>query len=103
MIIKVVAEKPLTKTALAKEQGISISSLYYQPKLPTKDWLLKNQIETTLHSHPSYGHKRIALELSINKKRIRRVMKLFGIKPYRRRGRKFRKLKDLGLIHQNLI
>jgi hypothetical protein len=33
----------------------------------------------------------LAIHLGINKKRIIRVMRLFGIKPYRRRGRKFRK------------
>lgn len=103
MIVKAAAEKPLSKTALAKQQGISLSSLYYKPKLPQKDWNLKNQIEQVLHLHPSYGHKRLALEMSVNKKRVRRVMKLFGIKPYRRRGRKFKKTKDLGIVHQNLI
>ena len=103
MIVKAAAEKPLTKTALARQQGISLSSLYYKPKQPKKDWLIKNQIEKVLHQHPSYGHKRIALELRLNKKRIRRVMKLFGIRPYRRRGKRWRKPKDLGLVHQNLI
>lgn len=87
-----------TKQELATRLGISRASLYYQPKLPEKDWQLKVQIETVLHDNPSYGHKRIATELTVNKKRIRRVMKLFGLKPYRRRGTKLRKKKDLGQI-----
>lgn len=33
----------------------------------------------------SYGHRRIAWELDINKKRVRRVMKLFGLKVKRKR------------------
>lgn len=103
MIVKASKDKALTKSALAKQQGVSLSSLYYKPKLPQKDWIIKNQIEKVLHEHPSYGHKRIALELKVNKKRIRRVMKLFGIKPYRRRGKKWHKPKDSGLVHQNLI
>lgn len=103
MIVKATAEKPLTKTALAKQEGISISSLYYKPKLPQKDWLLKNQIEQVLHDNPSYGHKRLAWKLKMNKKRVLRVMKLYDIKPYRRRGRKFRKPKDLGTVYPNLI
>lgn len=103
MIVKATKEKPLSKTALAKQQGISLSSLYYRPKLPKKDWLLKNRIEGVLHEHPSYGHKRIALELRINRKRARRVMRLFGLKPYRRRGRKFKKIKDLGMVFPNLL
>lgn len=103
MIAKASEAKPLTKTALTQITGLSRSSLYYQPKLPQKDWLLKNQLEQVLHQHSSYGHKRLALALGINRKRALRVMKLFGLKPYRRRGRKFRKAKDSGLIHPNLL
>ena len=87
-----------TKVELAKSLGVSRASLYYEPTLPQKDWLLKIRIEQTLHDHPSYGHKRLAPVLGVNKKRVRRVMKLFGIKPYRRRGRKLTKKRDLGQI-----
>lgn len=73
------------KAALARECGISRSSLYYLPKLPGKDMELKSKIEQILVEHPAYGHKRIALTLRLNKKRIRRVMKLFGLKPKRMR------------------
>lgn len=62
--------------------------LYYQHRMPDKDWHVKQQIELALREKPGYGHKRLAKHLAINKKRILRVMKLFGIKPYRRRGRK---------------
>jgi len=48
-----------------------------------------------LSTHPAYGHRRIAVELGIGKKRARRVMKLFGIKPYKRKAR-WRKRRDLG-------
>lgn len=92
-----------SKQELAKSLGVSRASLYYKPKMPEKDWKLKTQIEKTLQQHPSYGHKRLALELVINKKRILRVMKLFGIKPYRRRGRKSRKTKDSGSVYPNLL
>lgn len=54
---------------------------------PGKDWQLKCEIEKVLREHPSYGHRRLALHLCVNKKRTLRVMKLFGIKPYRRRAR----------------
>lgn len=87
-----------TKQQLAHRLGIARSSLYYEPKLPQKDWQLKIRIEEALHDNPSYGHKRIATHLHINKKRILRVMKLFGLKPYRKRGRKPRKNKDLGQL-----
>ena len=68
---------------------------YYQPRQPAKDWHTKQLIETVLRDHPSYGHKRLAIHLNINKKRVLRVMKLFGIKPYRRTTPKlYRKPKD---------
>jgi len=93
----------LTKKELAKELGVSLASLYYQPKQFNKDWRLKVVIEEALHLHPSYGHKRLAIYLKINKKRILRVMKLFGLKPYRRRSRKYRKIKDYSMIYPNLL
>ena len=87
-----------TKTELAKSLGVSRSSLYYQPTLPQKDRLLKIKIEQTLEDQPSYGHKRMGTALKIGKNRAKRVMKLFGIKPYRRRGKRPNKTKDLGQI-----
>ena len=95
--------KTTNKTILAKELGISRSNLYYKHRLPEKDWLLKQRIETVLHQYPSYGHKRIALHLQINKKRVRRVMKAFGMKPYRRRGNKYRKTKGVSIECSNLL
>jgi putative transposase len=86
-----------TKTALARRLGIARSTLYYHRKRPEKDWVLKTRIEAVLHEHPSYGHRRIALALSVNKKRVRRVMKLFGMKPYRRRVKRLRKRRDEGM------
>lgn len=97
---------PKTKRALAEALSIARSTLYYKPKLPTKDWSLKIKIEETLHDFPSYGHRRISDHLQVNKKRILRVMNLFGIKPYRRRAKRPRKPKDENRIpepYQNLL
>lgn len=92
----VVKSKKLTKTQLAKDMGISRGMLYYQHKQPLVDMEIKNQIETILSTKgkESYGHKRIALELKLNKKRILRVMKIFNIKPYKRRHKKPIKKED---------
>lgn len=79
------------KSKAAKELGIARSSLYYTPKQPQKDWGLKCQMEEVLREHPSYGHKRLAIALGVNKKRTLRVMKIYGIEPYRRRGKKWKK------------
>lgn len=46
-----------------------------------------------LEKNPSYGHRRIALALGLGKKRIRRVMRQYGIKPYKRKAR-WRKRRD---------
>ncbi|USN92348.1 MAG: transposase [Candidatus Nomurabacteria bacterium] len=64
--------------------GYSRTHHYYHHKQPQKDWHTKQLIEAVLREHPGYGHKRLATHLKINKKRVLRVMKLFGIKPYRR-------------------
>ena len=78
-------EQPLTKTALAKALGVSRSTLYYRPIREKKDERLRDQILEALTEHPAYGHRRIALHLKINKKRARRVMLKFGLKPKIRR------------------
>ena len=86
---------PKSKTEIAKELGVSRSSLYYCPRLPMKDYQLKTAIEQVMAEHKAYGHRRIAIELGVNKKRINRVMKLFGLKVQRHR-RKPRKSRDIG-------
>jgi len=68
--------------------NISRSHQYYRHKQPQKDRQTKQLIELTLREHPSYGHKRLARHLGINKKRVLRVMHKFGIKPYRRTAKK---------------
>jgi putative transposase len=83
----------ITKTELAKRLGISRQLLYYKHKRPAIDEEVRCQIEAVLSNHPAYGHKRVALELKLNKKRIRRVMKKFNLKPYRKR-KSPRKTKD---------
>ncbi len=93
-----IIKEKMTKTALAESLGISRQALYYQHKKPVKDELVKQEIKKVLAHHPAYGHKRIALELGMNKKKIRRVMKLFNLKPYKRRIKRPSKLNDFNKI-----
>jgi len=86
---------PKSKTALAHELGVSRASLYYKPKLPEKDLKLKAKIEKIMADNKAYGHRRVAWALNINKKRARRVMKLFRLKPQRTRWKKPKKPQDL--------
>lgn len=89
------------KSLISKSLGISKRNLYNKNTKQTEsDLLLKNQILKVLEFNPSYGHRRIALALTspenpIGKKRVRRVMKLFRIKPYKRMAG-WTKKKDYG-------
>lgn len=72
---------PLSKTALAKSLGISRQALYYQPKRPYADDILRDRILRVLHNNKAYGSRMIGLKLRINRKRIQRVMRKYGIRP----------------------
>ena len=83
---------------------ISRSSLYYKSKKHIEDLKVKQKIEKVWNDHPSYGHKRLALELKINRKRISRVMKKFGLKPYRRHRKPFKRSNtSIYDTYQNLL
>jgi putative transposase len=84
MVTKDKDGKKINKAQLAKNLGVCRQGLYYKPKLPAKDLALKKQIEEVLSEHKAYGHKRIAIHLGINKKRVLRVMKLFDLSPARK-------------------
>lgn len=91
------------KVLRARELGVSRSMMYYKPKKPDKDWMMKCCIEEVLREHPSYGSRRIALHLKLNRKGVKRVMNLYGIKAYRRRGRKWKKSKNVKVVYPNLL
>lgn len=98
------ADTAFTKSARARALGISRSTLYYEKKKVVSDWQLKCEIEAVLREHPAYGHRRIATALGRKDERpILRVMKLFGIKPYRRRGKKWRTPKEKQAEYPNLL
>lgn len=87
--------KAKTKATLAKELGVSRSSLYYKPKKPTSDEELKQKIIAVMAEHQAYGHRRVAWALEVNKKAIIRVMNANGLKPKIRRGWRPSKPEDL--------
>ena len=94
-----------SKALRARELGVSLRSLYYKPKKPDRDWQLKCRIEEVLRTpgKQSYGSRRIAQDLGMNRKKVKRVMNIFGIKAYRRRGRKWKKTKNIKVIYPNLL
>lgn len=94
----------MNKTSASAQAGFARSSLYYKKKLPDRDWALKIKIEEALHLWPSYGHRSLAIYLGIGKAKILRVMKLFGIKPYRRRAKKlWKKAGKPATVFPNLL
>jgi putative transposase len=92
-------DKQISKRALARSLGISRTTLYYIPKRPAKDALLRDRIMHTLIEHPAYGHRRIALDLGTGKNRVNRVMIKFGLRPKvkHRRVRYGRKRSESGI------
>lgn len=73
--------------------GVSRASLYYVPKQPAKDWAFKVRIEEVLRQDPSYGSRRLAPVLGVSGPTVQRVMRMFGVKPYRRHGKRYRRAK----------
>ena len=97
-------EESTTSTRpLARLLGVARSTLFYHQKKPERDWALKCRIEEVLRAFPSYGYRRLALHLKENKKKVQRVMRLFGIKAYRRRGTKWKKQKVEAVPYPNLL
>ncbi len=92
-----------SKALRARELGVSRSTIYYKPKKPDKNWWLKCHIEEVLREHPSYGSRRIAIHLHMNRKPIKRVMNIFGIKAYRRRGLKWKRTKNIKVVYPNML
>jgi len=63
--------------------NLNSKNLYYHKKKETEDLIVKDKIKETFVSHPAYGHRRLALELKMNKKKILRIMHKFNLKPPR--------------------
>lgn len=96
----------LNKTRLAKKLGIARSTLYYRSKKRRGDEAAKQLIEAVMASNPSYGHKRVALALQMNRKRVLRLMKKYGLKPEIRRVKRLIKPGDQGkpaALYDNIV
>ncbi len=96
-LIEAVQQKvaDVSKSLLSALFGFSRKGIYLNSdKVKLRDGLLKEQILQVLEVNPSYGHRRIALSLGVGKKRVGRVMKLYGIKTYKRKAR-WAKRRDL--------
>lgn len=63
--------------------NINRKNIYSKSKKYIKDMAVKTSIEKIFKDNPAYGHRRLALELKMNKKKILRIMHKYGIKPPR--------------------
>jgi len=63
--------------------NINRKNIYHQGKKLIKDLAVKDKISEVFKTHPAYGHRRLALELGMNKKKILRIMHRFNLKPPR--------------------
>lgn len=78
-VIKISRDKKLISECMS----INRKNIYHQGKKVIKDLAVKERIEKTFKTHPAYGHRRLALELRMNKKKILRIMHKFNLKPPR--------------------
>jgi len=69
--------------------GVNRKNIYYQTKKESQDLALKADIHKAWEEHPTYGQINLATHLGVNHKRIGRVMRKFGLKPPRRKVKKF--------------
>jgi len=60
--------------------NINHKNIYNQEKRTITDLIVKDSIEKTFVVHPAYGHRRLSLELKMNKKKILRIMHKFNLK-----------------------
>jgi transposase InsO family protein len=73
------------KTKLCAFFSLDRSSQYKRHIRAAADEELAAQIREARKTHKYYGHRRLAVELDVNKKRVQRVMKAYDIPPPPRR------------------
>jgi len=71
------------KKLIAKCMNINHKNIYHKSKMTDRDLKVKEKIEENHITNPAYGHRRLALDLKMNKKKILRVMHEFNLKPPR--------------------
>lgn len=62
---------------------INHKNIYHHSKMFVRDLVVKDKIEENFKTNPAYGHRRLAIDLKMNKKKVLRVMHEFNLKPPR--------------------
>lgn len=71
------------KKLIANCMQVNHKNIYHHSKMFVRDLVVKDKINKSFETNPSYGHRRLALDLSMNKKKILRVMHEFSLTPPR--------------------
>ena len=71
------------KKLIATCMHINHKNIYCEQKMFIRDLVVKNKIEENFITNPAYGHRRLSIDLKMNHKKIRRVMREFHLKPPR--------------------
>jgi len=69
-IVKMGNDRKLTAGCL----DVNNKNIYYQSKKQAKDLETRDKIEKAFETHPAYGHRRLAMDLKMNKKKVLRIM-----------------------------
>ncbi len=102
----------MDKRTILQITGLPKTSFYYREQKPKlsqqdiKDFKWRYRIESILLKRPYYGHRRVTAQLKrqghlVNKKRIKRLLKKFGLSA--RQRKKFQLPGDLDKIYPNLL
>lgn len=71
------------KKLIAHCMHINHKNIYHPHMMLIRDLVVKDKIEESFITNPAYGHRRLAIDLVMNKKKILRVMHEFNLKPPR--------------------
>lgn len=71
------------KKLIATCMHINHKNIYHTHRMLTRDLVVKEKIEDNFKTNPAYGHRRLAIDLGMNRKKILRVMHEFSLKPPR--------------------
>lgn len=69
------------RSRIAQRLGLNRNGLYYVSRKQVADDQLAARIAVVLEEHKHYGYRRVALELTLGKERVRRVMRLYDLHP----------------------
>jgi transposase InsO family protein len=73
----------INKKLIAECMNINHKNIYQPGKMLVRDLVVKDKIEDSFKTNPAYGHRRLAIDLKMNKKKVLRVMHEFNLKPPR--------------------